>query len=326
MNKLLLQSFASILLVGSSLQAATNSTTAASTPGARAIAVEESEENPNPKNMVGLRIADPAGTKIEWDVAYLPTNRTEKCDLYLPTTTPPGNLRPAVLIIHGGGFNDGDKARGREINFCTNLAANGYVCMSINYKLSRPNARQIPTWPQSLYDAKTAVRWLRKNAERLHIDPDRIAAMGGSAGGNLSAMLATTGPKDGLEPDGPYAEFSAKVRCAIDFYGAVKLMDYHDMKMFSKTRAEAPELYGKASPVNYVDQGDAPMMIVHGTADTLVLISQSEALVAAFKKADVECEFIVVPDGPHTFNLQPKLKDLRPVVLGFLDKHLRYSK
>ncbi len=271
--------------------------------------------------MVGLRIPDPAGIKIEWDVAYLPTNSTEKCDLYLPTTTPAGKLRPAVLIIHGGGFNDGDKARGREINFCTNLAANGYVCVSINYKLSRPNARHIPTWPQSLYDAKTAVRWLRKNAERLQIDPNRIAAMGGSAGGNLSAMLATTGPKDGLEPAGPYAEFSTKVSCAIDFYGAVKLMEYHDMKMFSKTRAEAPELYEKASPVNYVDKGDAPMLIAHGTADTLVLISQSEALVAAFKKAGVECEFVVVPDGPHTFNLQPKQKDLRPIVFKFLEKH-----
>lgn len=323
MNKLLLYSFALILFIATSLQAATNSTTAATTPVAKAKAAGESEVNPNPKNMVGLRIADPAGIKIEWDVAYLPTNRTEKCDLYLPTTTPEGQMRPAVVIIHGGGFNDGDKARPRELNFCTNLAANGYVCMSINYKLSRPNARQIPTWPQSLHDAKTAVRWLRKNAERLQVDPNRIAAMGGSAGGNLSAMLATTGPKDGLEPDGTYAEFSTTVSCAIDFYGAVKLMEYHDMKMFSKTRAEAPELYEKASPVNYVDKGDAPMMIVHGTADTLVLISQSEALVAAFKKAGVECEFIIVPDGPHTFNLQPKQKDLRPGVLNFFAKHLK---
>ena len=228
-----------------------------------------------------------------------------------------------MVIIHGGGFNDGDKARPRELNFCTNLAANGYVCMSINYKLSRPGARLVPTWPQSLHDAKTAVRWLRKNAGRWQIDPDRIGAMGGSAGGNLAAMLATTGPKDGLEPDGPYAEFSTRVSCAIDFYGAVKLMDYHDMKMFSKTRAEAPELYEKASPVNYVDKGDAPMLIVHGTADKLVAISQSEALVSAFQKAGVPCEFVVVPEGPHTFHLQPKQKDLRPMVMRFLEEQLR---
>ena len=114
MNKFLLHSSTLFLLIGTSLQGATNSPTAASAPVAKEKSAVESEKNPNPKNMVGLRIADPAGIKIEWDVAYLPTNRTEKCDLYLPTPTPAGNLRPAVLIIHGGGFNDGDKARGRE--------------------------------------------------------------------------------------------------------------------------------------------------------------------------------------------------------------------
>ena len=323
MTQKLLQTFALSLLFGTSLQAVTNAPAVNPSPVGRANASDASEENPNPKNMVGLRISNPPGIKIEWDVPYLASDREEKCDLYLPTNSSAGKLRAAILIIHGGGFNDGDKARGREINFCTNLAVNGYVCMSINYKLSRPNARQIPTWPQSLYDAKTAVRWLRKNAERLQVDPNRIAAMGGSAGGNLSAMLATTGPKDGLEPTNPYAEFSTRVSCAVDFYGAVKLMDYHDMKMFSKTRAEAPELYEKASPVNYVDKGDAPMMVVHGTADPLVLINQSEALANAFKKAGAECEFVVVPEGPHSFNLEPRQKELRSLILRFFAKYLR---
>lgn len=280
-------------------------------------------EEDSPKNMQGLRIAAPAGMTIEWDVAYLAEERKEKADLYLPTNTPAGKLCPAILIMHGGGFNDGDKARPREINFCTNLAARGYVCMSINYKLSRPEARDKATWPQCVYDAKTAVRWLRKNAARMQIDPERIGAMGGSAGGNLAAMLATTDAKDGLEGDGPYQEFSTKVKCAVDFYGAVKLLEYHDMKMFSKTRAEAPELYEKGSPVNYVTKGDAPMLISHGSADKMVNVSQSEALVDAFKKAGVEVEFLVVPDGPHTYNLNPKQKDMRPAVFAFLDKYLK---
>jgi len=275
------------------------------------------------KNMVGLRIADPEGIKIQWDVAYLPTNRAEKCDLYLPVSSPVGKLRPALVIIHGGGFNDGDKARGREINFCTNLAANGYVCMSINYKLSRPNARQIPTWPQSVYDAKSAVRWLRQNSERLQIDPSHIGAMGGSAGGNLAAMLATTGPADGLEPEGADTNFSSRVSCAVDFYGAVNLLEYHDMKMFSKSRAEAPELYEKASPVNYVNPGDAPLLIAHGTLDTVVSIHQSESLAAAYKKAGVPCDFVIIPGAVHTFNLEPSQKDLRPVVMAFLAQHLK---
>lgn len=195
--------------------------------------------------------------------------------------------------------------------------------MSINYKLSKPDHRDKATWPECVYDAKTAVRWLRKNADRLQIDPDRIGVMGGSAGGNLSAMLTTTVPKDGFEPEEPYGEFPTTVRCAIDFYGAVKLLDYHDMKMFAKTRADAPQLYEQASPVNYVTKNSAPMLIVHGSKDETVPLSQSEALAAVFKKAGAECKLVIIPDAPHTFNLQPKQRDLRGLVFDFLEQHLK---
>jgi acetyl esterase/lipase len=283
-------------------------------PSVRTIVIDA---NKTPPRVVDL----PANVRYEPDVAFLPTNRRELADLYFPSESPKGKRLPAVLVIHGGGFNDGDKARPREINFATNLVANGYVVMSINYKLRKQQGQV--TWPQPVLDAKAAVRWLRKNADRLEIDPERIGAMGGSAGGNLSAMLALTGPEDGFDQKEPYGEFSSRVSCAVDFYGAVKLMEYHDMKMFAKTRAEAPELYEKASPVNYASAGDSPILVVHGTKDATVPLSQSEALVAAMKQAGVEHEFIVVTNAPHTFNLMPTQKDLRPEVFGFLDKHLK---
>jgi acetyl esterase/lipase len=268
------------------------------------------------------RVVDlPANVRYEADVTFLPGKREEKADLYFPTETPPGKRLPAVLVIHGGGFNDGDKARPREINFATNLVAHGYVVMSINYKLRKRQGEV--TWPQPVLDAKAAVRWLRKNADRLGIDPARLGAMGGSAGGNLSAMLALTGPKDGFDDQQPYGEFSSRVSCGVDFYGEVKLLEYHDMKMFAKTRAEAPELYEKASPVNYASPGDSPMLVVHGTKDETVPLSQSEALVAALQKAGVEYQFIIVTNAPHTFHLMPPQQDLRPAVLGFLDRHLK---
>jgi len=94
------------------------------------------------------------------------------------------------------------------------------------------------------------------------------------------------------------------------------------MKMFAKTREEAPELYRKASPITYVDAKDAPMLIVHGTADETVPFSQSETLVAALKSAGVEHQFLVVPDGPHTFYLESEKLDLRLQVFAFLEKHL----
>ena len=268
------------------------------------------------------RVVDlPANVRYEPDVAFLPAGRDEKSDLFSPAEMPKGKRLPAMLVIHGGGFNDGDKARPREINFATNLVANGYVVMSINYKLRKRQGET--TWPQPVLDAKAAVRWLRKNADKLGIDPDRIGAMGGSAGGNLSAMLALTGPKDGFDEKQPYGEFSSRVSCGVDFYGAVKLLEYHDMKMFAKTREEAPDQYEKASPVNYASAGDSPMLVVHGTKDETVPFSQSESLDAVLKKAGVEHQFIVVTNAPHTFNLMPPQQDLRPAVMGFLDKHLK---
>lgn len=263
----------------------------------------------------------PTNVQVEANAAYLGPEREEKADIYSPLQLPKGVRLPAIIIIHGGGFNDGDKARPREVNIATNLVLQDYICMSINYKLRR-KAGEV-TWPQALYDAKAAVRWLRKSAERLQLDPDKIGVIGCSAGGNLAAMLALTQPKDGFDLKAPYGEFPSVVNCSVDFYGAVDLMNYHDMKMFNQTRAEAPELYEKASPVTYARKNAAPMLIAHGTADATVPVTQSQALDAALTKAGAEHELVIIPDAPHTFNLQPKQRDLRPLVFQFFAKHLK---
>ena len=256
--------------------------------------------------------------RIEKNVAYLPSDRKEKADLYLPVDS--AERHPAVVIIHGGGWTGGDKGAAREINIGTNLALRGYVGMSINYVLSTNNR---VTWPQNLHDCKTAVRWLRKNADRLKIDPDHIGVIGGSAGGHLSAMLGVTGEKDGLDPKSPYGEFSCRVQCAVDLYGPADLLGRRDHAMFGKTMAEAPELYRAASPVNYVDKDDPPILIMHGTADKTVDVEQSKLFARALEKAGARHELVIVEGAPHTFHLQPKQRDLRPVVLGFFDKYLK---
>jgi acetyl esterase/lipase len=274
-----------------------------------------------------LLAADPAGVRVEKDVPYLSPDRAEKADLYLPADA--GKKRPAVVIIHGGGWTGGDKGAKREINIGTTLARNGYVGMSINYVLA---AKGKPTWPQNLHDCKTAVRWLRKNADRYGIDADNVGVIGGSAGGHLAAMVALTGPKDGLDPAGPYGEFPCSVRCAVDLYGPGELAEWKDEAkrvksssetMLGKTQAEAPELYKLASPTSHADKADPPVLILHGTADTTVDVKQSELLAAALKAGGVEHELVIVEGAPHTFHLQPKQRDLRPLVLGFFDKHLK---
>lgn len=261
--------------------------------------------------------ASAADIRTEHDVDYLGAGRAEKADLYLPAEVQPGQKFPAVLIIHGGGWVGGDKRAAREINIGTTLAQNGYVGMSINYLLAKVD-HPGPTWPQNLHDCKTAVRWLRANAERLHIDPECIGVIGGSAGGHLAAMVGLTGPE--LDPPG---QGDCRVRCAVDLYGPVLWFEQRDLPMFRKTRAEAPELYRQADPRTHVDKDDPPLLILHGTADKTVAVADSEALAAALKSVGAAHELVIIPDAPHTFHLQPKQRDLRPLVLGFFDRYLK---
>ena len=257
------------------------------------------------------------------EVAYLPADRTEKADLYLPTEIPEGQLAPAVLVIHGGGFRTLAKDSPREVNICGNLALHGYIALSIDYALA---AEGKPEWPRNLHDCKTAVRWLRANAERYQIDPDRIGVMGGSAGGTLASLVAMTLAEDGLDPDGPYGELSCAVSCAVDLYGVSDIAKWNeDTVLFGKTFAEAPELYRQASPMTYVRPDGAPQLIVHGTADETVNVSQSADFALALEQAGSPQELIIVPGARHSFHLEPEQRDLRPAVLGFLDRYLKSS-
>ena len=106
-------------------------------------------------------------------------------------------------------------------------------------------------------------------------------------------------------------------------YGIGDLPTYHDVSMLGKKAAEAPELYRLASPITYVRSNSPPLLILHGTADTTVNVKQSEMLAAALKKAGATFELVIIPGAPHTFDLQPKQRDLRPVVLGFFDRYLK---
>lgn len=265
--------------------------------------------------------AVPEGVVIERNVAYLPEGRTEKADLYLPAKRDAAVRSPAVVIIHGGGWSGGKKDAGRELNIGTTLALHGYVGLSIDYLLATDQA---PSWPHNIHDCKTAVRWLRANAERLQIDADHIGAIGGSAGGHLVALLATSGNVRELDPSGLYGEFSCAIQCAVPMYGAAEVRDGTSaLRMLGKSKTEAPDLYLAASPITHIDPRDPPFLILHGTADKLVPVEQSEILSRALKKAGVEQELIVIEGAPHSFHLQPKERDLRPTVLSFFEKHLK---
>ena len=275
--------------------------------------------------------------EVRGDISFLTSARTEKLDLYLPKNRNAGAKSPAVLLIHGGGWKEGDKRQAREIEFGMTLAKNGFVAASINYAL-----RSDGKFPLNLQDCKNGVRYLRAHADELGIDPDRISVMGSSAGGHLALLVAYTADQSNLAPSQPYPGVSDKVSSVVDFYGISNLatrketdpsgkplkiepLDSTTQSIFGST----PQDWKKASPITYVKRDVPPTLILHGKKDTTVDSDQSQELADALKKVGATYEIIWLPNAPHSFSFQyavpkskkPLEKDVGPAVLSFLKKY-----
>lgn len=266
---------------------------------------------------------------IESDIPYLGPDRNETLDAYLPPETFARPV-PAVLLIHGGGWHGGDKARARELNIGHTLSAAGYAVFSINYLLNvreqDPASGQFRivhhAWPQNLYDCKSALRYLRAESTRFGIDPERIAVMGGSAGGRLSQLLGATAGREEFKNHGLYTEQSDAVSCILSFYGDYDIRG-SKLAFFSHLPPEeAAAKETEASAITYLDRHAPPVFITHGTADQIVPVERSRLLADHLKQLGVEHEYIEIEGAAHSYHLQPEQKDLRPAVLAFLEKHL----
>jgi len=238
--------------------------------------------------------------RIVRDVPYLAPERSEKLDLYLPAPT--AEPAPAAIWIHG---RRGDKGEIRGSEICRTLAQEGFVCVSINHG---PD----PDLASNLLDGKQAVRFLREHAEEYHLDPDRIAIMGGSMGGYYALLVGFTAGRGEFAPTGTAAVGRDHVRAVVDFYGPLG----------------PPSL----RVTDFVRPGGPPVLIIHGEDDDRVPISQSEELAAALAREGIEHEFRRVPGAGHglrlrtTWDAKPLGTDLAPVLVAFLKKHLAPAK
>ena len=228
-------------------------------------------------------------------------------DAYVPAS---GERRPAVVMIHGGGWRAGDKASwARE---ATRLAERGWVAFSVNYRLDEPSP-----FPAEIEDVQRAFRWVRAHAGEYRVDPARIAALGESAGGHLTAMLATLG-RGPLEEDArilvgaawsPPTDFTALARARGDQWAN---------GLFGCSVATCPERLVQASPVTHVDPSDAPLYLVNSTEE-LVPLSQSQALAGRLRAAGVHHRLDVLPGNRHALDFR---EDAWAPTLAFLDEHL----
>jgi acetyl esterase/lipase len=269
-----------------------------------------------------------ASVKETQDIPYLGKGRKEKLDAYLPILSD-GQLAPAVVYIHGGGWAIGDKASGKERAIPIALSKEGYAVFSINYHLTRFAGKKwkseikTPGWPQNIYDCKSAVRYVRKNAAKYKIDPNRIAVMGSSAGGHLALLTALSYENQKLNDGALYTDVSCRVKCVISLCGIPDIRIWGgDAFMGSDPKANAQE-WALASPVTHLSEKSPPIMLIHGDKDLTVDVSLSTKFAEMLTQKKHPHKLIIVKNAGHNLQLKSKANDLTPNVVKFLDKYTK---
>jgi acetyl esterase/lipase len=243
-----------------------------------------------------------------------------KLDLYIFAPTAASNA-PAIVFFFGGGWSSGSPQQFEEQ--CRYLAGRGMVAITADYRVkNRQNVKPF----QCVADARSAIRWVRANAAKLGVDPNRIAAGGGSAGGHLAAATAFITEFDEPTED---KNISATPNALVLFNPALLLAPLDGYKFDGGGSRVSEERFGtkpeKISPAHHVKQGAPPTIIFHGKSDTTVPYATAEAFTAEMKKSENRCELVGFDNQPHGFfNREPfctqtqKAADKFLVSLGWL--------
>ena len=266
----------------------------------------------------------PPGAKSFLDLSYVTNGHPrQKLDLYLPAS-PKG---PLLIWIHGGGWRAGTKADAPGLE----MLKQGYAVASLEYRFSSD-----AIFPAQIEDCKAAIRWLRAHAREYGYDPKRFGVWGASAGGHLTALLATTGGTREFDV-GENLDQSSAIECGIDLFGPADFPGWQapsDNPAVSRSGTnsllvlllggsveEKPDLARRASPIAWVTKASAPLYILHGTADPLVGLEQSQRLADKYKAAGAEVVLEVVEGAGHggpQFTTKERLQRL----VEFLNQHL----
>ena len=237
---------------------------------------------------------------------------------------------PVLLQVHGGGWTVGDKEH-QGIPLMLHMAARGWVCVAINYRLSPRDA-----FPAHLVDVKRAIAWVREHGASYGADPSFLALTGGSAGGHLAALAALT-PNDpeyqpGFEDADTTVQAAAPHYGVYDFAGAIGTKRSEQMRdrflgprvLFKDPRAELAE-FEKASPLTRVNADAPPFLVIHGSTDSLVEVDQARAFVDALRGVSRQpVAYAELPGTQHAFDVFPSIRSAH-VVRG-VDRFLRFTR
>ncbi len=250
----------------------------------------------NQRSVDATEPTDRAGIVVYHDLSYREgASRQWKLDLAMKKDLR-GKPRPGIVVIHGGGWLEGDKSSfaSREHGVPGNIedfASLGFVAVTINYRLSG----EAP-FPAALEDCKNAVRWLRAHAKDYNLDPDHIGAYGNSAGGHLALLLGMAGNGKTLEGDGPYRDQSSLVQAVVSDSGPIDLIDQHrrgalrqvcESFMGGPPEGNRADAYRRASPSNQIAIQAPPLMLIYGVEDGQVPVETADRFVLDLGRAGV---------------------------------------
>lgn len=266
-------------------------------------------------------MSEPGRVTVETGVVFgTGGGRDVLCDVF----TPPGEVRdaPAVLLVHGGGWHQGDRSQLRGYGIL--LGREGYVCVACEYRLVPESP-----WPAQIHDVKAAIRWMRANASSLGIDPQRIAIEGNSAGGHLALLAAGTPDVEALEGTDDNPGVGTHVAAAIGIYPPTLFWHgQHErgaVPLTALTETGSAEVASTASPLSFVKPGFPPTQLIHGTSDTTVPPLASVLMYEKLVKAGVPVELHMYAEQPHAFDATSEFgRQCAAEMLLFLDRYVRH--
>ncbi|PQM48555.1 Carboxylesterase NlhH [Mycobacterium talmoniae] len=241
------------------------------------------------------------------DVAYGAYGSRNHLDIWRRPDLDRGGRAPVLLQVPGGAWMLGSK-RGQAHPLLSHLAELGWVCVSINYRLS-PRS----TWPDHIVDVKRAIAWTKEHIAEYGGDPDWIAITGGSAGGHLSSLAALTPNDPQFQPG--FEDADTRVQAAVPFYGIYdftrdddsmhpQLVPTVQRYVFKQSRRKFPDVYQAASPISYVSPDAPPFFVLHGTNDSLIPVEQARSFTARLREhSTAPVVYAELPYAQHAFDI-----------------------
>lgn len=259
---------------------------------------------------IAAKAQEPKKIAVTTDVSYRTGNSESwKLDIMQPENFGEAGLRPAIVIVHGGGWAGGSKTVDVYRGLMMDYTLQGYVTLNVEYRLTGEAG-----FPACIEDVKCAIRWLKAHAAELRVDPDRIGVYGHSAGAHLSLMIGVSAGNKALEGDGPYKEYSSSVTCVAAGSPPTEIGNPNS------PWASHEEWW----PIGYFAAAKtaAPQLLIQGKSDPIVRPVLTDDYVEKMKAAGADIEYLKV-EGDHDVAYSDALNITKPAMDAFFAKHLK---